>query len=165
MNITDFVGALRQGARPNLFEVRIGFLGDGIRFLAKATQLPPSVIGPIDAPYMGRMIKVPGNRTFEPWTITIYNDIDFGIKNAIESWMNQINGHEDNLGFGSTADAYKQGQVIQLGRDGAILRVYDIIDMFPTELSAIDLAFDSNDQIEEFTVTFQYNYWACVATS
>lgn len=165
MNISNFVGALRQGARPNLFEVRIGFLGDNIRFLAKGASLPPSTLGAIDAPYQGRMVKVPGNRTFEPWTITVYNDIDFAIRNQVEAWMNNINSHEGNVGYATVAGAYQQGQVVQLGRDGRIIRVYNIIDMFPTELSPIELAFDSNDQIEEFTVTFNYNYWSSVATS
>ena len=165
MNIGNFVGALRQGARPNLFEVRIGALGDNIRFLAKGASLPPSTLGVIDAPYQGRMVKVPGNRTFEPWTVTIYNDIDFAIRNALEEWMNAINSHEGNVGYATVADAYRQGQVVQLGRDGQILRVYNIMDMFPAELSPIELAFDSNDQIEEFTVTFHYNFWMSVATS
>ena len=165
MNITNFVGALRQGARPNLFEVRIGALGDNIRFLAKGASIPPSTIGNIDAPYQGRQVKVPGNRTFEPWTITIYNDIDFGIRSAIEDWMNAINSHEGNVGYGTIADAYQDGQVVQLGRDGQVLRAYNIKDMWPSELSAIELAFDSNDQIEEFTVTFQYNYWVSPVTS
>lgn len=165
MNITNFVGALRQGARPNLFEVRIGALGDNIRFLAKGASLPPSTIGPIDAPYQGRQVKLPGNRTFEPWTITIYNDIDFAIKNAVEEWMNAINSHEGNVGYSTVADAYRDGQIVQLGRDGDALRYYDIKDMWPSELSPIELAFDSNDQVEEFTVTFQYNYWQSVATT
>ena len=165
MNINNFVGALRQGARPNLYEVRIGFLGNAIRFLAKGASLPPSTLGVIDGAYMGRQIKIPGNRVFEPWTITVYNDIDFGIKNDIEEWMNDINGHQDNVGYPTVADAYKQGQVVQLGRDGQILRAYDIMDMWPSEMSAIDLAYDSNDQIEEFQVTFQYNYWVSPATT
>ena len=165
MNVTNFVGALRQGARPNLFEVRIGNLGDGIRFLCKGASLPPSTLGAIDAPYQGRMIKVPGNRTFEPWTITIYNDVDFAIRHAVEGWMNAINGHESNVGYATVASAYSDGVVVQLGRDGAELRTYLIRDMFPTELSPIDLAFDSNDQIEEFTVTFNYNFWESAATS
>lgn len=164
MNIQNFVGALRQGARPNLFEVRIGHLGHNIRFLAKGASLPPSTIGAIDAPYQGRQVGVPGNRTFEPWTVTIYNDVDFGIRHAIEDWMDAINSHQGNVGYSTISDAYKQGQVVQLGRDGAILRIYNIMDMWPMEMSPIELSFDSNDQIEEFTVTFKYNYWESPAT-
>jgi len=36
---------------------------------------------------------------------------------------------------------------------------YKFVDAYPTELSAIELNFDTNNQVEEFTTTFQYNYW------
>jgi hypothetical protein len=31
--------------------------------------------------------------------------------------------------------------------------------MFPIDIAAIDLDWGSNDAIEEFSVTFQYQYW------
>ena len=42
---------------------------------------------------------------------------------------------------------------------GSVLREYELFYGFPTNVSQIDLAYDSNDQIEEFTVEFQYSYW------
>ena len=39
-----------------------------------------------------------------------------------------------------------------------ILREYHLIGAWPTNVSAINLAYDSNDQIEEFDVEFQYQY-------
>lgn len=159
LNITDFKGAFISGARPNLYKVYMGRLGNTIEFLAKGASLPASTIGNIDVPYLGRQIKVPGNRTFEPWTITVFNDVDFKIRHLTTAWMDEINGHQSNLGKSSVGDVYSDAEVHQLGRDGEVISAYHIVDMYPTEMSPIDLAFDTNDTIEEFTITFEMNYW------
>jgi len=159
LNITDFKGAFISGARPNLYKVYMSNLGQNIEFLAKGASLPASTIGNIDVPYLGRQIKVPGNRTFEPWTVTIFNDIDFAVRHMVTQWMDEINGHQSNLGKPAIADVYSDAVVEQLGRDGESMAQYHIVDMYPTEMSAIELAFDSNDTVEEFTVTFEMNYW------
>jgi len=49
------------------------------------------------------------------------------------------------------------------GTGATILRQYDLHYAFPTSISQIDLAYDSNDQIEEFTVEFQYSYWTATS--
>jgi hypothetical protein len=165
LNITDFKGHFIAGARPNLYKVRAGRLGGDLEFLCKASQIPSSTVEPIDVPYLGRQIKVPGNRTFEEWNVTVINDINFGIRELVEAWMNEINGHIDNLGSARVADVYSDARVEQLGRDGAVLYTYDIVDMFPTMLAPIELGFESNNEIEEFEVTFNYNYWSSVATT
>jgi hypothetical protein len=165
LNINDFKGFFISGARPNLYKVRAEKLGGKLEFLCKASSLPASNVEAIDVPYLGRQIKVPGNRIFEEWTVTVFNDTDFEIRRMVESWMNAINGHQDNLGFASVRDVYSDAHVTQLGRDGAELYTYHIIDMFPTMLAPIDLAFDANDEVEEFEVTFNYNYWTSEETS
>lgn len=160
LNITDFKGHFISGARPNLYKVRSARLGNDLEFLCKASSLPASTVEPIDVAYLGRQIKVPGNRIFEEWTVTVYNDVDFGIRSRVEAWMDEINGHESNLGAVSVNSIYSDAQVQQLGRDGAVLYTYDIRDMFPTNISSIELGFESNNEIEEFEVTFNYNYWS-----
>ena len=53
--------------------------------------------------------------------------------------------------------------VTQLEKDntatGSALRTYQLHHCFPTNVSPIELAYDSNDQIEEFTVEWQYSYF------
>ena len=165
LNINDFKGHFIQGARPNLYQVTIQKLGGNVQFLCKAASLPASSVDPIDVPYLGRQIKIPGNRTFEDWNVVIFNDSDFGIRTLVEGWLNDINGHQDNLGFAKAFDVYSDATVQQLGRDGAILYTYSMIDMFPVSMGAIDLGFENNNEIEQFDVTFAYNYWTSVATS
>ena len=122
-------------------------------------KLPGSTIPSIDVPYFGRQVRYAGNRTFEPWTVTVLNDEDFTIRNSFEAWMAGINGHTSNL-QSTGASTYKtDGNVFHYGKDGSLIASYKFLGVFPTELGAIELAWDTNDVIEEFTVTLAMDYW------
>ena len=167
--ITDFKGKLAGGgARPNLFEVELAFPGDvavdpeilnKARFLVKAAALPASNITPIDVPFRGRILKVAGDRTFDTWTVTIINDTDFGIRSAFEKWMNVINKMDNATGLTDPAAYHKDAVVHQLDRDGSVLRSYKFWDVSPTNISAIDVSYETGDTIEEFTVELQVHWW------
>ena len=167
--ITDFKSKLSGGgARPNLFEVELAFpTGVGIdsdvlqksRFLVKAAALPASNVTPIEVPFRGRILKIAGDRTFDTWTITVINDTDFGIRSAFEKWMNTINKMSDATGLTNPVDYQKDATVHQLDRDGAILRSYKFWDIFPTNISTIDLNYETTDTIQEFTVELQVHWW------
>ena len=172
------------GARPNLFECELYFpeaaipldtsrsqLTDRARFLVKAANLPASNVAAINIPFRGRNLKVAGDRTFDIWTITVINDVDFGIRTAFERWMNLINKHEDNAGITNPTSYQRDMFVRQLGRSGVtgntpssdtqvpVLKQYRFYGTFPTNVSAIDLSYESSDQIEEFTVDLQVQWY------
>ena len=172
--ISNFKSALiGGGARPNLFEVELTTLPNGVawdadkfRYMCKASSLPASNIAAIDVPFRGRIFKVAGDRTIETWSVTIINDEDFKLRNAFEEWMEQIAKLDNNLGATLPESYMTNATVYQLGRgstpssknsDGSansVLKEYEFIDIFPTTISAIDLSYDSLDAIEEFTVDF-----------
>ena len=173
--ISNFKTAMSGGgARPNLFEVEITTLPAGIawdaadfKFLCKAAQLPGQTIGAIEVPFRGRTFKVAGDRSIDPWTVTIINDEDFKYRNAFESWSELIAKLDTNIGA-TLPDAYmRNAKVYQLGRgsrasstdntgtENVVLKEYEFIDIFPTSISPIDLSYDSSGAIEEFTVEFQ----------
>ena len=157
------------------------------QFLCKAAALPASNITPIEIPFRGRTLKVAGDRTFDTWNITIINDENFRLRSKFEQWMNGINKLSD--GSGATAPGSYMGNAVvhQLGRganqgrnattnsgggDGSTgradvtpLRTYYFSDIFPTEVSEIGLSYDTTDTIEEFTVTFQVQYWVAGTNS
>ena len=170
--ITDFKSKLTGGgARPNLFEVVLSFpdaaapdatVLDKARFLVKAANLPASNVAAIDVPFRGRTLKVAGDRTFDSWTITVMNDTDFSIRSAFENWMNTINRVSDNTGLTNTADYQADAFVYQLDRDGSTLRAYQFYDVFPTQVSQIELSYDSGGDIENFTVELQVLWWEAV---
>ena len=167
--ISDFKSKLTGGgARPNLFEVELAFPSavaidndvlQKARFLVKAAALPASTIANIDIPFRGRILKIAGDRTFETWTITVINDVDFSIRSAFEKWMNAINKMTDGTGLTNPVDYQKDAIVKQLDRDGSLLRSYKFWDIFPTNISTIDLSYDTTDTIQEFTVEMQVHYW------
>ena len=167
--ISDFKSRLiGGGARPNLFEVELAFptavavdseVLAKARILVKAAALPASTVAPIEIPFRGRILKIAGDRTFETWTITVINDTDFMIRSAFEKWMNVINKMDDGTGIQNPEDYQKDAIVHQLDRDGGILRSYKFWDIFPTNLSTIDLSYETTDTLEEFTVEMQVHFW------
>lgn len=185
--IQNFKAALKGGgARPNLFEVTIpgdipgGGVLDSVNFpiLCKAAALPASNIAAIDVPFRGRIMKVAGDRTFDTWTITVINDEDFAIRTAMEKWMQYIGQYGDASGATTPSTYMRNAFVKQLKRsessvgsanaEGSGLTTaaeYQFYDVFPTNLSAIDLSYDTSDTIEEFTVEFQVQYWNRVTTT
>ena len=167
--ISDFKSRLSGGgARPNLFEVELAF-PDAVaidndvlqkaRFLVKAAALPASNIAPIEIPFRGRILKIAGDRTFETLTITVINDTDFSIRSAFEKWMNVINKMSDATGQVDPEEYQKDAVVKQLDRDGSVLRSYKFWDIFPTNISTIDLSYETTDTIQEFTVELQVQWW------
>jgi|TARA_B110000858_G_scaffold195684_1_gene252655 hypothetical protein len=172
LNIDDFKAKLKGGgARANLFKATINFpayaQGDVeiTSFMCKAAQLPASIMGIIEIPFRGRQLKIAGDRTFETWSPTIINDTDFKVRDSMERWMNGINAHSANTGLVAPADYSADLIVEQLDRDEAVLKKYNFRGCFPTNVSAIDLAYETNDAIEEFTVEFQVQYWESNSTS
>ena len=170
--ITDFKSKMAGGgARPNLFEVELVFpdpiaiendVKDKSRFLVKAAQLPASNITPIEVNFRGRILKIAGDRTFDTWTVTVINDVDFAIRSAMEKWMNFINKMEDATGAQDPAAYQPDAYVHQLDRDGSTLRTYKFHDVFPTNISAVDLSYETVDSVEEFTCEFQVQWWEAI---
>ena len=176
-NISQFKSKLiGGGARPNLFEVELttlppnvvaGWDAEVFTFMCKAAALPAQNIANIDIPFRGRIFKVAGDRTIDTWTITVINAEDFRFRNAFENWTQQIANLDDNMGTTDPSAYMVNAKVYQLGRgsekssqnnggsENVVLKEYEFINIFPTNVSAIDLSYDTGDTIEEFTVEFQ----------
>jgi len=161
-NISQFAKNFRGGVRPNQFRVRIANSPVGgipLEFLGKATSIPASTIGNIDVPYRGRQLKVPGDRTFEDWTITVFSDGQWAVRSTFERWMQSISSHTNIASAVKSNAVYGEGRVEQLDTNGNTLAHYIVEGIYPTNLAAIDLDFSTNDTPEEFQVTFAVNNW------
>ena len=166
LGVDDFKSKLRGGgARPNLFKATINFPayagGDSefTSFMVKGAGLPASTVANIDVPFRGRQLKMAGDRTFDVWTATIINDTDFKIRNAMETWMSGIGGHSENVGRVNPVEYEADLRIAQLDRTGSKIKEYIFNGAHPTDLSPIEVAYATTDDIERFTVTFQYQYW------
>ena len=182
--IIDFRSKMQGGgARSNLFEVNISYpdnIGiaegnDGAtskgEFLIKAAELPASNIGNIPVPFRGRVLPIAGDRTFDPWTVTVINDTDFVIRDAMEKWSNSINDIQTAQGTIDPTAYQKTATVKQFSRQGTTetsniqtLRQYNFVGIYPNVVSSIPLDYGATDQIEEFQVTFNYLFYEIIPT-
>ena len=168
-NINDFKSQLiGGGARANQFRVYLHFPtyvtigaleGARAQFLCKAASLPASTIANVETNYRGRVVNFAGERTFQPWTVTIINDVTFGLRNAFETWQSGIQRYAATEGKTNPADYQVELEVAQLDRNGATLKTYKFTDAYPLTIGQITLDFDIVNQIETFDVEFQYNYF------
>lgn len=167
-NVQDFKsrGLTFHGARPTLFQVEINNppagVGSGadiekIKFMCRATQLPPAIVDSIPVGYFGRDIKVSGDRTYPDWSVNVINDEDFGIRNMMENWSFVQNSIVQNLRRDRN---YKREAVItQYGKEGNVLKQYEMVGMFPVNVGPIELSWDNKNQIETFDVVFSFDWW------
>jgi hypothetical protein len=171
-NISTFKsnGLVYGGARPSLFNIFLSVpqgIGidntsvDKFRFVCRSAELPESTVSAIDVPYFGRKVKVAGDRSFGDWSVTVMNDEDFAVRSMFETWSNALNRMVSNIRDPNVAaENYKTDlEVIQYGKDGSAIRSYMFVGAFPTSIGAISLSWDSASSIEEFPVTFSYDYW------
>ncbi len=171
-NISNFKanGLVYGGARPSLFNVEmpaptgIGIDNvslDKFRFVCRSAALPSSRVSEIPVPYFGRRIKVAGQRDFEDWSVAVMNDEDFSVRAMFEAWSNALNRHVSNVRDPNiSSENYKVDMTVnQYSKDGYIIRSYVLVGAFPTNIGAIALNWDAANQIEEFNVTFAYDYW------
>ena len=173
-NINDFKARLAGGgARANQFKVTMPFPGysavggetSDLAFLCQAAAIPGQNLTPIAVPFRGRVLQIAGDRTFNPWAITVLNDTDFKIYRAMERWMNGINNMTDNEGIANPADYQVDGFVDQLDRNGNTLKSYTYRGLYPEALANIPLSYGTNDAIETFDVTFRYQYFETDTTT
>lgn len=156
------------GARSNQFRVHLSFPtwvdGDLLQaqratFLCKAAQLPASTIADIEVQYRGRAVHFAGERSYQPWVITIINDGTFGIRNAFEDWHNGIQNYNKTGGMLTPANYQRQMTVYQLDRNDAEEKNYQFINAYPTTIGPIQLSYDQPNEIEQFEVEFAYDYF------
>ena len=163
-------GLVDGGSRPNLFSCQFTSAPAGLSnltqtnftFLCKIATIPPSTLGVVEVPYFGRMVKVPGNRTFDNLSITVINDEGMAIREDFEAWMGEFNSHQLNASSFSTANSGMGTFKIthnnrEMSSSGDLS--WTFTNVFPVALGEIGLDWGSNDTIEEFTVDLAYDYW------
>ena len=168
-NISEFkANMIGGGARANQFRVQLQFpsfvsLGTlaavKAPFLCKAAELPSSTIVNVPVQYRGRQVNFAGERTFQPWTIQIVNDVDMIIRRALEQWSNGIQHYDNTTGYSAPMMYQETMSVSQLDRSGVVIKTYTFHDAYPTFIGDIPLSFDLPNVIEEYQVTFDYNYF------
>lgn len=175
-NIENFIQKFAGGGvRTNLFEV-VGNVGpvDGeleqLNFLVRTAQLPASSVGVVEVPFRGRNVKIPGDRSFADWSISVLLDQDFTLRDSFERWSSLINQHVDNSSAFTVqpiggAGIYQNWQVYSLDRQGIRRKGYNFVGCWPSEIGTVDLNNDPTTGIGEFPVTLTYQYWTTKETT
>ena len=186
LGLLSFQKAIKGGVRPNLFQVNHGFptgvdpvaisevQGGEVPYMCKAAALPATNVGTVELPFRGRVIKVPGDRTYETWTGTFYMDDAFALRSAYEKWIELTNGVDKNTASADIVDTWVDIKITQLDKFGGAgvadatklteLRTYKLVQAFPVSVSQVSLAYDNNDSYEEFDVEFAYQYHTSVGS-
>ena len=191
LGILEFQKAIRGGVRPNLFSVThpwpaantdltepnvagvAASKGSAVTYMCKSAALPATNVGTVELPFRGRVIKVPGDRTYETWTGTFYMDDAFALRSAYEKWIELTNAVDKNTASTDIVDIFEDIKITQLDKfggkgkaDGKLkeLRVYKLVAAFPVSVSQVSLAYDNNDSYEEFDVEFAYQYHTSVGS-
>ena len=183
LGILSFQKAIRGGVRPNLFSVEHNFPTGvtpptisgankaEVSYMCKSAALPATNVGTVELPFRGRVIKVPGDRTYETWTATFYMDDSFALRGAYEKWIELTNGVDSNTATADIVETWENIQISQLDKFGGAesttasaegnlkaIRKYQLVQAFPVSVSQVSVAYDNNDSYEEFDVEFAYQY-------
>lgn len=182
-NLNSFKNKVGYGVRPNLFQVSVADLGSNITniasasdingvnakfsFLCRSAGVPAASIGTVEVPFRGRVIKLPGDRTFESWTVTIIADENMAVRSFFEKWLDYMNKHDSGAGYTSNYAATLQVEQLARGvvsgedltSPHEVIKSYQFINSFPSNISQIDLSYDNNNSVAEYTVEFQYDWW------
>ena len=173
-NISDFKAKLAGGgARANQFKVTMPFPGyasvggeiEELAFLCRATSIPSMEIANINVPFRGRAIKIAGDRTIPSWSVTVYNDTNFKVRDAFERWQNGINNMSDNEGLTNPVDYQVDAFLDHLDRNGNTIKSYTLRGVFPTTVGTIGLDYEEQGSIEQFEVSLEYQYFEARTTT
>ena len=173
-NISDFKAKLAGGgARANQFKVTMPFPGyasvggeiEELAFLCRATSIPSMEIANINVPFRGRAIKIAGDRTIPSWSVTVYNDTNFKLRDAFERWQNGINNMSDNEGLTNPVDYQVDAFLDHLDRNGNTIKSYTLRGVFPTTVGSIALDYEEQGSIEQFEVSLEYQYFEARTTT
>ena len=170
VRIDDFKAALSGGGfRPNYFRVIPSFPNGGdiqlSSFMIKSAQMPTSTVGEILIPFRGRQMFVAGDRTFDPWTLTVINDTNFAVRDAFEIWSNAISSHVANEGTANDVSAYYADWTLEaLGKNGETIKTYKMVGCWPQAIDPIEVSYDNTDTISEFGVSMRFLYWTSRTT-
>ena len=157
---TNFFG----GTRPNRFDI-IAKLPDGTAldvFHAYAFNLPEIAIGEIPVNYRGRTVYVPRDRDYMPWNITILDDRNSEIYDALQDWQNKINNHETNDAT-SGFDTGNRGNwtiqhLDQSGPNPFPIKEFELVGCWLTGIGPVQLNAAEKNALLTFNATIRYDY-------
>ena len=165
--LSSFKGALAHGgARPSLFDITISApstdVSGSLTNMAthcNVSAIPALTVTPIERQYFGRTVKIPGDMVFGDLSTTIINSQDYSLRKVLEKWMDTMNSTGGNLGYSDSTSGFGTVTLTQYAKAGKSLLTWTFVDAWPQTISEIALSYDTASDIEQFDVTWAYNYY------
>lgn len=157
-SVSNFISKFQIGARPNLFRVEIDQLGNSCQFMCKGAQIPGRSVSKLPVTYLDSQFYIGGDTTYQDWSINVMNDIDYDVRFRLEDWMNMIKQQGETRGHAGWT-YLMDGRVTQLGPNGEDVITYVLFNMFPVDVTPIDLSWETTSTIEEYQVTFSFSHF------
>lgn len=180
-NIVDFRNQFK-GTRNNRFKIVLTPPATGtpakgasavtiqsdLTLYGKATALPTASIGMIPVPWMGRVIKFSGERTFADWSVQLYDsgEAEGDVRRSMMNWleaMNTARTHDISYNYTGTAEIHWDDlagtQSSNHNVQNGFKRKVKLNGVFPIDVGELQLSYDNVDQFSEFPVTFAYDFW------
>lgn len=172
-SIAAFRSAIRSGVqRQHAWQVQVNFpvyagSNDAVRqasLQARTTAVPDSTIGVMDVGWGGRVLPLPGDRTYGEYSVTFIGVNDGNVFRAFQRWSEAINGSDTNTGLSQLDDFMRDIQLDLQDTTGATTMSYVLRDAWPTTIAGIELDAAAMDSYTSFTVTFRYVNYTTDAT-
>ena len=160
-----------RGTRNNRFKIILSLPGGNsladLDLYGKATALPTASIGMIPVPWMGRVIKFSGERTFADWTVQLYDSsqAEGDVRSQMMQWLEQMDSariHDISYNFTASAEIHWDdlggGQKSNHNNQSGFQKKVKLFGVFPIDVGELQLSYDNVDQFSEFPVTFAYDF-------
>lgn len=161
--LSNFIAGFKNPAKTNMYKLIFRQGGDGsaiipsgLEIRAKGAQLPTSDIGVMEIPYKGRKIKIPAERSFAEWTVTIMETAEMGVRKSLEKWMSVMDA-EDQVKRNTASLCNIEVVLLKPDNESPSI-TYELFGAFPSSIASVDLSFDEQTAPLEYSVTFQYSY-------
>tara|TARA_R100000008_G_C3574901_1_gene164589 strand:- start:538 stop:1038 length:501 start_codon:yes stop_codon:yes gene_type:complete len=162
MALSNILDAATEGgfAKPSLYEVTPGGRVSVSQFLIKSAQLPAATLNTIEIPYRGRKVKIPSNRTFEPWNITVtYAVGDTDIRADFQNWIDAIQSPKaDNDNLAAWGEDWSVSLLDPVTKTPMTGSEFTLIGCYPSEIGTVSLDTETTDSLAEFSATIYYSY-------
>lgn len=173
-NIEEFHSTFRA-SRSNRYKITGNtptLAGNGsidFDLYAKAVSFPGTQIGMIPVSYQGRIIKFSGERQFGEWSIQVYDSSVNHIRQLFETWMQTMDSAKEhvinyNVPANEWSVSYDDTTSTATAAGSQWRKKMTLKNVWPVDISPIDLSYESADSFSEFTLTLTYDYHIMTTT-
>lgn len=128
-----------------------------IPYYVRSANLPSSSFDEMTSNWMGNSYKLPGNKTYEDWTVTFNLDAEGFILKRFYDWQKMIRDPVSNYQSKPSSFLAHQEAYLLNGK-GDTTTVYKLYYAWPKIIGQVQLDYSSNE-VATVDVTFSYQFF------